>query len=116
MHCPRGQSITRLLGFEAGVGLTKGLTRQANSWWSFDLKEGCDSSWKQQKISGKQKKVEGVIGCCYIWHDERRRTDKNHVNEGMKFCVEFGHDDFSLNVEEEGKKAPKLRMAYSNSV
>ena len=116
MRCSRCQPIKRPLEFEAGGGLAKEVTKHVNPWWSFDLKEGCDSSWKQQKISGKQKKVEGVIGCCYIWHDERRRTDKNHVNEGMKFCVEFGHDDFSLNVEEEGKKAPKLRMAYSNNV
>jgi hypothetical protein len=80
------------------------------------LKEGCDWYWKQQKISGKQKKVEGKIGRCYNWHDKGRRTDKNHVNEGMKFCcVEFGHDNFSLNVEE-GKKAPKLRIAHGNNV
>lgn len=114
--CSKGQPIKKLFGFEAGGGLTKGMMKQANPWWSFDLKEGCDSSRKKQKISGRQKKVEGKIGRCYNWHDKGRRTDKNHVNEGTKCCcVEFGHDDFSLNVEE-GKKAPKLRMADGNNV
>ena len=61
-------------------------------------------------------KVEGKTVRCYNWHDKGRRPDKNHVNEGTKFyCVEFGHDDFSLKIEE-GKKAPKLRKAHGNNV
>lgn len=116
MHCSRVQPIKRLLEFEAGGGLTEGRTKQVNPWWVFDLKEGWDLSRKQQKISGRQKKVEEKIGRCYNWHDKDRRSDKNHVNERTKYCyVEFGHDDFSLNVEE-GKKAPKLRMAHGNNV
>ena len=73
-------------------------------------------SWKPRKISGKQKRVEGRTVHCYNRHNEGRRPDKNHVKEGTKFyCIGFGHDDFSLNVEE-GKKAPKLRMAHGNHV
>ena len=116
MHCSRVQPIKRLLEFEAGDGLTKGMTKQTNPWWSFDLKEGCDLSWKPQKISGRQKKVGGKIGRCYNWHNEGRRTDKNHINKGTKYCcVEFGHDDFSLNVEED-KKEPKIKVAHGNNV
>lgn len=99
VHCSTVQPIKRLLEFEAGGGVTKGMTKRANPWWSFDLKEGCGLSRKQQKISGRQKRVEGKIGRCYNWHDKGRRTDNNHVNEGMKYCcVEFEHKDFSSNV------------------
>jgi hypothetical protein len=82
-----------------------------------DLKEGYDLSWKQQKISEKQKKAEEKTVRCYNWHEKDRRTDKkSHVNDGTKFyCVEFGHNVFFLNVDE-GKTAPKLRKAHGDSV